>query len=60
MLKEIILNALKEDIGPGDHSTLSCVPEDAKGKATLLIKEDGILAGVQLAKEIFHSIRKWN
>ena len=53
MLKEIIQNALKEDIGPGDHSTLSCVPEDAKGKATLLIKEDGILAGVELAKEIF-------
>jgi nicotinate-nucleotide pyrophosphorylase (carboxylating) len=55
MLKEIILNALKEDIGPGDHSTLSCVPEDAKGKATLLIKEDGILAGVELAKEIFNT-----
>ncbi len=55
MLKEIIQNALKEDIGPGDHSTLSCVPEDAKGKATLLIKEDGILAGVELAKEIFHT-----
>jgi nicotinate-nucleotide pyrophosphorylase (carboxylating) len=55
MLKEIILNALKEDIGPGDHSTLSCVPEDAKGKATLLIKEDGILAGVELAKEILHT-----
>jgi nicotinate-nucleotide pyrophosphorylase (carboxylating) len=53
MLKEIIQNALKEDIGPGDHSTLSCVPEDAKGKATLLIKDDGILAGVELAKEIF-------
>jgi nicotinate-nucleotide pyrophosphorylase (carboxylating) len=53
MRKEIIQNALKEDIGPGDHSTLSCVPEDAKGKATLLIKEDGILAGVELAKEIF-------
>ena len=55
MLKEIILNALKEDIGPGDHSTLSCVPENAMGKATLLIKEDGMLAGVELAKEIFHT-----
>ena len=55
MLKEIILNALKEDIGPGDHSTLSCVPENALGKATLLIKEDGMLAGVELAKEIFHT-----
>jgi nicotinate-nucleotide pyrophosphorylase (carboxylating) len=55
MIKEIIQNALIEDIGPGDHSTLSCVPEDAMGKATLLIKEDGILAGVELAKEIFHT-----
>jgi len=55
MLKEIIQNALKEDIGPGDYSTLSCVPEDAIGKATLLIKEDGILAGVELAKEIFNT-----
>jgi nicotinate-nucleotide pyrophosphorylase (carboxylating) len=55
MIKEIIQNALLEDIGPGDHSTLSCVPEDAMGKATLLIKEDGILAGAELAKEIFHT-----
>ncbi|MCE2712790.1 MAG: carboxylating nicotinate-nucleotide diphosphorylase [Cryomorphaceae bacterium] len=55
MLKEIIQNALNEDIGPGDYSTLSCVPEDATGKATLLIKEDGILAGVELAKEIFNT-----
>jgi len=53
MIKEIIQNALKEDIGPGDYSTLSCVPEAATGKATLLIKEDGILAGVELAKDIF-------
>lgn len=55
MLKEIIKNALNEDIGPGDYSTLSCVPEDATGKATLLLKEDGILAGVELAKEIFYT-----
>ena len=55
MLKEIIENALHEDIGSGDHSTLSCVPLDARGKATLLIKEDGVLAGVELAREIFHT-----
>lgn len=54
MIYEIIDNALREDIGDGDHSTLSCVPEDAEGQAHLLIKEDGILAGVELAKMIFH------
>lgn len=54
MIKEIIANALKEDIGAGDHSTLSCVPSDAKGKAKLLIKESGVLAGVELAKQIFN------
>ncbi len=53
MINEIIDNALLEDIGEGDHSTLSCVPNDAQGKAHLLIKEDGILAGVELAKMIF-------
>jgi nicotinate-nucleotide pyrophosphorylase (carboxylating) len=53
MINEIIDNALLEDIGEGDHSTLSCVPENAKGKAHLLIKEDGILAGVELATLIF-------
>jgi nicotinate-nucleotide pyrophosphorylase (carboxylating) len=45
--------ALKEDIGDGDHSTLSCISADAKGKAVLKIKQDGILAGVEVAKKIF-------
>ena len=54
MLYDIIDNALKEDIGNGDHSTLSCVPENAQGSARLLIKEDGVLAGVELAQIIFH------
>lgn len=53
MLEQIIDNALREDIGEGDHSTLACVPEDAKGTARLLIKEDGVLAGVELAEKIF-------
>ncbi len=53
MINKIIDNALLEDIGEGDHSTLSCVPENAQGKAHLLIKEDGILAGVELATLIF-------
>ena len=45
--------ALKEDVGNGDHSTLSCIPPDAKGKAVLKIKQDGVLAGMQVAKKIF-------
>ena len=54
MIDEIIDNALREDIGDGDHSTLACVREDAKGEAKLLIKEDGILAGVELVERIFN------
>lgn len=50
---EFIQAALKEDVGPGDYSTLASIDEAAKGKAILKIKEDGILAGVNLAKEIF-------
>lgn len=42
-----------EDIGDGDHTTLCCIPEDAMGKSRLLIKEDGILAGVEVAREVF-------
>lgn len=53
MLEEIIDNALAEDIGEGDHSTMACVPENAWGKARLLVKEPGILAGVELAEMIF-------
>ncbi len=54
MIEEIIENALREDIGPGDYSTLSCVPENAKGTAKLIVKDEGILAGVELAQKIFH------
>ena len=53
MLDEIIRIALLEDIGEGDHSTLACVPNDAKGSAKLLVKENGILAGVDVAKRIY-------
>ncbi len=55
MIDEIIKNALKEDIGDGDHSTLSCVPENAQGVAKLLVKDTGIIAGVELAQKIFHT-----
>lgn len=50
---EFIEAAIQEDVGQGDHSTLASIPADAKGKAVLKIKEDGILAGVSLAQEIF-------
>ncbi len=45
--------AFAEDIGDGDHTTLCCIPEDAMGKSHLLIKEDGVLAGVEVAKRVF-------
>ncbi len=45
--------AFAEDIGDGDHTTLCCIPKDAMGKSKLLIKEEGILAGVEIAKEVF-------
>lgn len=45
--------AFAEDIGDGDHTTLCCIPEDAMGRSRLLIKEDGVLAGVEVAKRVF-------
>jgi nicotinate-nucleotide pyrophosphorylase (carboxylating) len=53
ILREFILNCLEEDIGEGDHSSLACIPENASGKAKLLIKESGILAGVRIAEQVF-------
>ncbi|MBL7735235.1 MAG: carboxylating nicotinate-nucleotide diphosphorylase [Chitinophagaceae bacterium] len=52
-LRALIISALREDIGDGDHSTLSCIPATARGKAVLKIKQDGILAGVDIAQRIF-------
>lgn len=52
-LHKLMNAALAEDVGDGDHSTLSCIPADAKGKAVLKIKEAGILAGVDVAEKIF-------
>ncbi|MFT6501844.1 MAG: nicotinate-nucleotide pyrophosphorylase (carboxylating) [Crocinitomicaceae bacterium] len=53
MIDQIIKNALNEDIGDGDHSSLSCVPENAMGTAKLIVKQEGVLAGVELAERIF-------
>lgn len=53
LIDRLIDLSFAEDIGDGDHTTLCCIPEDAMGKSHLLIKEDGILAGVEIAKEVF-------
>ena len=52
----IIANAVREDVGEGDHSSLACIPVDAMGKAKLLVKDKGIIAGVEFAKMVFHYI----
>ena len=52
-LKLIIENGIREDVGDGDHSSLACIPLDAQGKAKLLVKQDGLIAGVEFAKMIF-------
>ncbi|WP_422103804.1 carboxylating nicotinate-nucleotide diphosphorylase [Winogradskyella sp.] len=49
----IIANAIREDVGDGDHSSLACIPATAMGKAKLLVKDDGIIAGVEFAKQVF-------
>lgn len=54
MINDIIDFAFREDIGDGDHTSLACVPDNATGKAKLIIKQEGILAGVELAERIFH------
>lgn len=53
---ELIDIGIKEDLGDGDHTSLSCIPNDAKGQAKLLVKEKGILAGVEIAKLVFAKI----
>ncbi len=55
-LEEIIDKALEEDIGDGDHTSLSTIPEAATGKARLLVKEDGVIAGVEIARMVFQKV----
>lgn len=52
----IIQRALQEDIGSGDHSSLACISEDATSKAQLLVKEDGVIAGLEIAALVFHEV----
>jgi nicotinate-nucleotide pyrophosphorylase (carboxylating) len=54
LVNKLIDLAFAEDIGEGDHTTLCSIPADAEGRAKLIIKEEGILAGVEVAKEVFH------
>lgn len=54
--QDLIAQAIKEDIADGDHTTLACIPKSAKGKAHLLVKEKGVLAGMAIAKAVFHQI----
>lgn len=56
LLTKLIEDALAEDIGSGDHSTLACIPADARGGARLKIKEDGVLAGMEVAEKIFRHL----
>jgi nicotinate-nucleotide pyrophosphorylase (carboxylating) len=57
-LGEFILRSLSEDLGDGDHTSMACIPVDATGKAKLLIKEKGILAGIRVTREVFNTIDK--
>lgn len=57
-LREFILRSLAEDLGDGDHSSLACIPAEKKGKAKLLIKENGVIAGIRVAEELFSTIDK--
>lgn len=54
----IIANAIREDVGDGDHSSLACIPEDAMGKAKLLVKDEGVIAGVEFARKVFRYVDK--
>ena len=54
----IITNAIREDVGDGDHSSLACIPDTAYGKAKLLVKDKGVIAGVAFAKQVFEYIDK--
>lgn len=55
-MEEIIKRALAEDIGDGDHTSLSTIPENATGRAELVIKEDGVIAGIEVAKAVFETV----
>ena len=55
LIAELIRLAFAEDIGDGDHTTLCCIPATEMGRSQLIVKEDGVLAGVEMARLIFHT-----
>ena len=55
-MDELILMALREDVGDGDHSTLACIPPTAQGKAKMVAKQDGILCGIEVAQRVFQLV----
>ena len=57
-VKMIIANAIREDVGDGDHSSLACIPANARGKAKILVKDKGIIGGVNFAKKVFAYVDK--
>ena len=57
-VKSIIVNAIREDVGDGDHSSLACIPENARGRAKLLVKDKGVIGGVNFAKKVFAYVDK--
>ncbi|MBQ4914864.1 carboxylating nicotinate-nucleotide diphosphorylase [Maribacter sp. MMG018] len=57
-IEGIIVNAIREDVGDGDHSSLACIPKEATGKAKLLVKDEGVIAGVEFAKKVFEYVDK--
>ncbi|WP_353086548.1 carboxylating nicotinate-nucleotide diphosphorylase [Flavobacterium sp.] len=55
-IQTIIANAIREDVGDGDHSSLACIPTNAHGKAKLLVKDEGVIAGVTFAQKVFYYV----
>ena len=56
LIDDLLNLAFAEDLGDGDHTTLSTIPADAMGRSRLIIKEDGILAGVDIAEKVLHKV----
>ena len=56
LLRDLIVNALAEDLGDGDHTSLACIPADSAGKAGLIVRQHGMIAGIRVAGKVFSII----
>ncbi len=56
IIDDFIRRSLQEDVGDGDHTSNACIPEDAEGRARMIVKEDGVIAGLELAEQIFYHV----